>query len=146
MNVYVRFFAGCLLAVAASVSSADEGVLVTTFIPVNGKMREFVAVELIRLSSEDKQYQSLKKAVLSGGWRAERKGDSYEIPGKCTVEVLAGGQYAVDCWLIHSKGQDVLKQEVKTCEEAVEIIKVFSRLRLFRQPSKKERMIKITIA
>lgn len=125
------------LVITVSSQAADRGSLAVTFIPAKEKMEALVTVELIRSGSRNRYYETLEKTVLSNGWRREESGDFYENPGKCTVEVFANGQYTVDCWLIHLEGRDVLRQEVKTSEEAIATIKTFSRLRTYRQPPKK---------
>ena len=127
---------------AAEDDQAQDNSSLVTFVPVREKTRELVIVELVRPDGRNKNYAALEKTILSSGWRAERNGDFFDIPGKCTIEVLADGQYAVDCWLIHLEGRDVLRQEVKTSEEAVSTIKTFSRLRTYRQPPKKVRPLR----
>lgn len=129
---YINYAVSCFLLAVFSSVSAQEGVMITTFIPVQGKTQEFVTVEVIR-RNEDNQYRAVVKAVLSGGWRQEEKGDYYQIPGKCTVAVF-NSQYVVDCWLLHSKGRDILREKAQTCEQVVAIVKTFSRLRSLRQP------------
>lgn len=127
---------------AAEDDQAQDNSSLVTFVPVREKARELVIVELVRPDGQNKNYTALEKSILSSGWRTEKNGDFFDIPGKCTIEALANGQYAVDCWLIHLEGRDVLRQEVKTSEEAVTTIKTFSRLRTYRQPPKKARPIR----
>lgn len=145
---YAAVFLTVALLVTKTVSlSAEEGVFAVTFIPVYGKMQELVAVELIRPDGRDQRYQAIEKAVLESGWRRERDGDSYEIPGKCTVEFLPNEKYAVDCWLIQESGREVvLLGEVNTCEEAIKMIRVFSHHRKSRQLPKNQKTKSVVAA
>lgn len=149
MSKLISWFLVTVVSLMVTVSSPAAGddqtqdnSLLVTFVPVREKARELVIVELVRPNGKNKNYAVLEKNILSSGWRVERNGDFFDIPGKCTIEALADGQYAVDCWLIHLEGRDVLRQEVKTSEEAVATIKTFSRLRTYRQPPKKARPIR----
>jgi len=127
---------------AAEYDGVEDGSLAIRFVPIQAKAKQLVAVELVRPAHPGERYKILERVVFKNDWRPAlfTMSDQYN-PGRCKVELIEDG-YDIDCTLNHVSGVPfVQREQVKTVEEVIIIIKEFSKKRTTPAPKplKKER-------